>query len=64
MLRNGIDESFGSSVSSFLRNIQTASHGAFTKHLERANWPASWETYVQIREQQLELNMEQQTGSK
>ena len=26
--------------------------------------PASWETYVQIRKQQLELDMEQQTGSK
>ena len=27
-------------------------------------WPASWETYRQVRKQQLELNMEQQTGSK
>ena len=27
-------------------------------------WPASWETYMQVREQQLELDMEQQTGSK
>ena len=27
-------------------------------------WPASWETYMQVRKQQLELNMEQQTGSK
>ena len=27
-------------------------------------WPASWETYVQFRKQQLELDMEQQTGSK
>ena len=27
-------------------------------------WPASWETYMQIRKQQLELDMEQQTGSK
>ena len=25
---------------------------------------ASWETYMQVRKQQLELNMEQQTGSK
>ena len=24
----------------------------------------SWETYMQVRKQQLELNMEQQTGSK
>ena len=27
-------------------------------------WPASWETCMQVRKQQLELNMEQQTGSK
>ena len=27
-------------------------------------WPASWETYVQVRKQQLELDMEQHTGSK
>ena len=30
----------------------------------QTTWPASWETYVQVREQQLELDMEQQTGSK
>ena len=27
-------------------------------------WPASWETYMQVRKQQLELDMEQHTGSK
>ena len=27
-------------------------------------WPASWETYMQVKKQQLELDMEQQTGSK
>ena len=26
--------------------------------------PASWETYMQVRKQQLELDMEQQTGPK
>ena len=26
--------------------------------------PASWETYMKVRKQQLELDMEQQTGSK
>ena len=26
--------------------------------------PASWETYMQVRKQQLELGMEQQAGSK
>ena len=29
----------------------------------QTTWLASWETYMQVREQQLELDMEQQTGS-
>ena len=27
-------------------------------------WSASWETYMQVRKQQLKLDVEQQTGSK
>ena len=30
----------------------------------QTTWPASWEICMQVREQQLELDMEQQTGSK
>ena len=30
----------------------------------QTTWPASRETYMQVRKQQLELDMEQQTGSK
>ena len=30
----------------------------------QTTWPASWETCMQVRGQQLELDMEQQTGSK
>ena len=30
----------------------------------QTTWPASWETYMQLRKQQLELDMKQQTGSK
>ena len=30
----------------------------------QTTWPASWEICMQIKKQQLELNMEQQTGSK
>ena len=30
----------------------------------QTTWPASWEIYMQVRKQQLELDMEQQTGSK
>ena len=30
----------------------------------QTTWPASWETCMQVRKQQLELDMEQYTGSK
>ena len=30
----------------------------------QTTWPASWEISMQVRKQQLELDMEQQTGSK
>ena len=30
----------------------------------QTTWPASWETCMQVRKEQLELDMEQQTGSK
>ena len=30
----------------------------------QTTWPASWETCMQVKKQQLELDMEQQTGSK
>ena len=43
----------------------TINCGKFWKRWEyRTTWPASWETYMQVRKQQLELDMEQQTGSK
>ena len=36
-----------------------------TKRWEyQTTWPASWEICMQVRKQQLELDMEQQTGSK
>ena len=34
------------------------------RKVKEENGPASWETYMQARRQQLELDMEQQTGSK
>ena len=38
--------------------------GKFWKRWKyQTTWPASWETYMQVRKQQLELDMEQQTGS-
>ena len=30
----------------------------------KTTWPVSWEIYMQVRKQQLELDMEKQTGSK
>ena len=30
----------------------------------QTTWPASWEICVQVKKQQLDLDMEQQTGSK
>ena len=42
----------------------TINCGKFWKRWEyQTTWPASWETYMQVRKQQLELDMEQQTGS-
>ena len=39
--------------------------GKFLKRWEWQNtWPASWETYMQVKKQQLELDMEQETVSK
>ena len=43
----------------------TINCGKFWKRWEyQTTWPASWETYMQVRKQQFELDMEQQTGSK
>ena len=43
----------------------TINCGKFFKRWEYwTTWPASWEIYMQVRKQQLELDMEQQTGSK
>ena len=43
----------------------TNSSICFLKRWEyQTTWPASWETYMQVRKQQLGVDMEQQTGSK
>ena len=40
-------------------------YGKFWKRWEyQTTWPASWGICMQVRKQQLELDMEQQTGSK
>ena len=43
----------------------TTNSGKFFNRWEyQTTWPASWEICMQVRKQQLELDMEQQTGSK
>ena len=43
----------------------TTNSGKFIMTWEyQTTWPASWELCMQVRKQQLELDMEQQTGSK
>ena len=43
----------------------TINCGKFWKRWEyQTTWPASWENYMQVKKQQLELDMEQQTDSK
>ena len=43
----------------------TTNYGKLLKRWEyQTTWPASWEICMQVRKQKLELDMEQQTGSK
>ena len=43
----------------------TTNCGEFFKRWEyQTIWPASWEIHMQVKKQQLELDMEQQSGSK
>ena len=43
----------------------TRNCGKFWNRWEyQTTWPASWEICMQVKKQQLELDMEQQTGSK
>ena len=43
----------------------TINSGKFFRKWEyQTTWPASWEICMQVKKQQLELDMEQQTGSK
>ena len=45
--------------------VITTNCGKFLKRWEyHTTWPASWEICMQVKKQQLELDMDQQTGSK
>ena len=48
----------------YAKTFDCVDHNKLWKILQKTTWPASWETCMQIRKQQLELDMEQQTGSK
>ena len=45
-----------------MNNVKTKEQ--FLKEMGIPNLPVSWETCMQVRKQQLELDMEQQIGSK
>ena len=71
IIGNHLESSRKTSISAFstmpkpLTLWTTINSGKFWKRWEyQTTWPASWETYMQVRKQQLELDMEQQTGSK
>ena len=52
----------------YAKAFDYADHNKVWKILRRweyqTTWPAFWETCMQVRKQQLELDMKQQTGSK
>ena len=52
----------------YAKAFDCVDHNKLWKFWERWNyqttWPASWEICMQVRKQQLELDIEQQTGSK
>ena len=52
----------------YTKAFDCVDHNKLWKILKRweyqITWPASWETYMQVRKQQFELDMEQQTASK
>ena len=48
----------------YTKAFDCAGYNKLWNILQETTWPASWEIYMQVKKQQLELDMEQQTGSK
>ena len=52
----------------YAKDFDCVDHNKLWKFWKRweyyTTWPASWEICMQIRKQQVELDMEQETGSK
>ena len=44
--------------------LQSLNHWTLKRWEYQTTWPASWEICIHVKKQQLELDMEQQTGSK
>ena len=58
-------ESARKASTSAVLTMPTTNFGKFLKRWEyQTTWPASWEICMQVKKQQLELDMEQQTGFK
>ena len=61
-------ESFNFCFIGYAKAFDCVDHNKLRKFWKRweyqTTWPSSWETYMQVRKQQLDLDMEQQTGSK
>ena len=48
----------------YAKAFDCVDHNKLWKIVKETTWPASVETYMQVRRQQLELDMEQHTGFK
>ena len=61
------DSSRKTSIIDYVKSFDCVDHNKLEKILKEmgipTTWPSSWETCMQVRKQQLELDMEQ-TGSK
>ena len=57
-----------SALLNYAKAFDCVDHSKLWKILQeveyQTTWPASWEICMQVKKQQLELDMEQQTGSK
>ena len=48
----------------YVKAFNCVDHHKLWKILKEMTWPPSWEICMQVKKQQLELDMKQQTGSK
>ena len=53
-----------SALFDYAKAFDSVDHNKLWKILKETTWPATWETCMQARKQQVKLDMEKQTGSK